>query len=29
LLQYLAGDDFKAKMTVLVDELVSNPNTPT
>jgi hypothetical protein len=29
LLQYLAGDDFKAKKTVLVDELVSNPNTPT
>jgi len=26
---YLAGDDFRAKMTVLVDDLVTNPNTPT
>jgi len=26
---YLASDDFKAKMTVLVDDLVSNHNTPT
>lgn len=29
LLQYLAGDDFKVKMTVLVDDLIANPNTPT
>jgi len=26
---YLAGDDFKAKMTALVDDLITNPNTPT
>lgn len=26
---YLAGDDFKVKMSVLVDDLVANPNTPT
>jgi GTP-binding protein EngB required for normal cell division len=26
---YLAGDDFRVKMTVLVDDLVANPNTPT
>jgi len=26
---YLAGDDFRVKMTVLVDDLVTNPNTPT
>lgn len=28
-MQYLASDDFKAKITVLVDDLVSNHNTPT
>ncbi|KIL65044.1 hypothetical protein M378DRAFT_178576 [Amanita muscaria Koide BX008] len=27
--QYLAGDDFKVKMSVLVDDLVANPDTPT
>lgn len=27
--QYLPSDDFKVKMTVLVDDLVTNPNTPT
>jgi len=26
---YLEGDDFKAKMTFLVDDLITNPNTPT
>ncbi|KAM6495044.1 hypothetical protein JOM56_009667 [Amanita muscaria] len=26
---YLAGDDFKVKMSVLVDDLVANPDTPT
>ncbi|KAN0118209.1 hypothetical protein V8E52_005470 [Russula decolorans] len=29
IVSYLASDDFKAKMTVLVDDLVSNHNTPT
>jgi len=29
LLQYLAGEEFKAKMIVLVDDLVVNPITPT
>jgi hypothetical protein len=28
-LQYLGSDDFKAKMTVLVNDLIANPNTPT
>jgi hypothetical protein len=26
---YLVGDDFKARMLVLVEDLVTNPNTPT
>ena len=29
LLQYLISDDFKAKMSVLVDDLVTDPKTPT